>query len=81
METIFIQIHITGQEKIFLLIRIRDYKWQPLTARLRIGETESPTWASTTSILHHFDSKLTNNGQAWEEHNSAPRDKGMQTQA
>ena len=27
-------------------------------ARLRTGETESPTWASTTSILHHFDSKL-----------------------
>src|SRR5713226_7493291 len=25
---------------------------QPLSARLRIGETESPTWASTTSILH-----------------------------
>ena len=50
-------------------------------ARLRTGETESPTWASTTSILHHFDSKLTDNGQAWEEHNSAPRDKGMQTQA
>ena len=52
METIFIQIHIIEQEKIFLLIRIRDYKWQPLMARLWTGETKSPTWASTTSILH-----------------------------
>ena len=52
MDKIFIQIHIIGQEKIFLLIWIRDYKWQPLTARLRTRETESPTWASTTSILH-----------------------------
>ena len=58
MDTIFIQIHITRQEKIFLLIIIRDYKWQPLTARLRTGETESPT-----SILHHSDSKLTNKGK------------------
>ena len=81
MDTIFIQIHITGQEKIFILIRIRDYKCQPLMARLRTGETESPTWASTTSILHHFDSNITSKRQAWEEHNSAPRDKGMQTQA
>ena len=36
--------------------------------------------------LHHFnlpslDSKLTIKRQAWEEHNSAPRDKGMYTQA
>ena len=31
---------------------MRDYKIQPLLTRLRIGETESPTWASTTSILH-----------------------------
>ena len=52
MDTTCIQIHITGQEKIFLLIWIRDYKWQPLTAHLWTGETESPTWASTTSILH-----------------------------
>ena len=50
MDTIFIQIHITGQEKIFLLIWIRDYKWQPLMARLRTGETESPTWSSITQI-------------------------------
>ena len=41
MDTIFIQIHITGQEKIFLLIWIRDYKWQPLMARLWTRETES----------------------------------------
>ena len=52
MDATFIQIHITGQEKIFLLIWIRDYKWQPLTARLQTRETESPTWATTTSILH-----------------------------
>ena len=52
MDNIFIQTHIIGQEKIFLLIKIRDYKIQPLTARLRTEETESPTWASTTSILH-----------------------------
>ena len=25
---------------------------QPLSARPRIGEIESPTWVSTTSILH-----------------------------
>ena len=36
--------------------------------------------------LHHLnppslDSKLTSKRQAWEEHKSAPRDKGMQTQA
>ena len=36
--------------------------------------------------LHHLnplslDSKLTRKTQAWEEHKSAPRDKGMQTQA
>ena len=73
MDAIFIQIHITGQEKIFLLIWIRDYKWQPLTAHLRTGETEYPTWGSTTSILHHFDSKITSKRQAWEEHNSAPK--------
>ena len=35
--------------------------------------------------LHHFnppslDSKLTSKQQAWEQHKSAPRDKGMQTQ-
>ena len=81
MDQIFIQIHIIGKEKIFLLIWIRDYKWQPLKARLWTGETESPTWASTTSILHHFYSKLTSKRKSWEEHNSAPRDKGMQTQA
>ena len=73
MDKIFIQTHIIGQENIFLLIWIRYYKWQPLTARLRTGETESPTWASTTSILHNFDSKLTSKGQAWEEHKSAPK--------
>ena len=73
MDAKFIQIHIIGQEKIFLLIWIRDYKWQPLMARLRTGETESPTWASTTSILHHSDSKLTRKRQSWEEHNSAPK--------
>ena len=73
MDATFIQIHITGQEKIFLLIWIKDYKWQPLTACLRTGENESPTWASTTSILHHFDSKLTSKGQAWEEQSSAPK--------
>ena len=36
--------------------------------------------------LHHLnppslDSKLTSKRQAWEEHKSAPRDKGMQIQA
>ena len=36
--------------------------------------------------LHHFnppslDSKLTSKGKAWQEHKSAPRDKGIQTQA
>ena len=36
--------------------------------------------------LHHFnppslDSKLTSKGKAWEKHKSAPRDKGVQTQA
>ena len=54
MDTIFNQIHIIGQGKIVLINinqRLQD-SLQPLTARLRIGETESPTWASTTSILH-----------------------------
>ena len=59
----------------------KNQRLQVTTSDGTSGETESPTWASTTSIFHHFDSKLTNNGQAWEEHNSAPRDKGMQTQA
>ena len=52
MDKIFIQTHIIGQEKIFILIQIRDYKIQPLSARLRTRETKSPTWVSTTSILH-----------------------------
>ena len=80
MDATFIQIHITGHEKIFLLIRIRDYKWQPLTARLWTGETESPTWASTTSILQHSDSKLTNKGKLGKNTIVLQRDKGMQTQ-
>ena len=80
MDAAFIQIHITGQEKIFLLIWIRDYKWQTMTARLRTGETKSPTWASTTSILHHSDSKLTNKGKLGKNTTLLQRDKGMQTQ-
>ena len=52
MHKIFIQTYIIGYEKIFLLIENQRWQWiQPLSAHLRIGETESPTWASTTSIL------------------------------
>ena len=53
MDKIFIQTYIIGQENIFLLLSNQRLQWiQPPSARLRIGETESPTWASTTSILH-----------------------------
>ena len=53
MDKIFIQTYIIGQEKIFLLIQNQRLQWiQPLSTRLRIREIKSPTWASTTSILH-----------------------------
>ena len=34
-----------------------------MTARLRTGETESPTWASTTSILHLTIASLLEKGK------------------
>ena len=47
MDKIFIQTYITMDTTSVRL------QWiQPLSACLRIGETKSPTWASTTSILH-----------------------------
>ena len=80
MDKIFIQIHILGQEKIVLI---------------NINQRSQDTTSDGTSAnqrnliphlgLHHFnppslDRKLTSKRQAWKEHESAPRDKGMQTQ-
>ena len=77
MDTIFNQIHIIGQEKI-VLININQ-RLQPLTAHLRTGETESSTWASTTSILH-ISIASSQEKERLGRTQSAPRDKGMQTQ-
>ena len=54
---------------------------QPLTARLRTGETESPTWASTTSIIHLTIASSLAKGKHGKNTIMLQRDKGMQNQA
>ena len=52
-----------------------------MSAPCQNGETESYTWASTTSILH-LNGKLTKQRKAWEDQQcDLQRDKGMLTQA
>ena len=81
MDKIFIQTYIIGQEKIFLLIKIKDYNGYNLCWHTCESEKLNPPLG-----LHHLnppslDSKLTSKRQAWEEDKSAPRDKGVQTEA
>ena len=42
-----------------------------------VGETKSPTWASTTSILHLSIASSQEKGKLGKNKKSAPRDKGM----
>ena len=79
MDSIFIQMHIIGQENIFLLIK--SYITQVTTS-----VSMSANWRNQVLHLglHHLnppslDSKLTNKGKLG-KNTSAPRDKGMQTQ-
>ena len=65
MDTIFNQIHIIGQGKI-VLININQRLQDRYNLWRHICESEKLNPPS-------HDSKLTRKGQAWEEHNSAPK--------
>ena len=73
-------MHIIRREKIFLLIEseITQVKTSISTSAKRRD------WVLHLGLPHlnppSLNSNLTSKRQAWEEHNSAPRDKGVQTQ-